>query len=364
MGRAAAGGLTWEGLPWGGLPWGGLPWGGLRTEPLSLAALARWPVQPPCDPCPVKTTWSNLCMQPSMWPMTPRPPRTLLASHFTQVLLKTALLFGVRLHVGSELVAVQAPTTPHSVGGRWKAWARSPKFAAAQEDDEDDEEEDDEEEEEEGEDTSSTSELALAGAPMAEPPRSNRSNGGKGRTKKLAISSMFANSDRAHADGSAAASSQRSKKKKSPKNGSSKRDKSTASAVAAGATQPAGVAAVAAPQVPAAAISKYSQPKLDASALDFKPTKIGDYSRTLLQGANNMLATSEVSKEFVLGPMAVAPSDVRLVQFDALALAEGEWSPTCKRLGVTKTVDRFATAIGLVVNLELDPECKVWLALA
>jgi hypothetical protein len=30
---------------------------------------------------------------------------------------------------------------------------------------------------------------------------------------------------------------------------------------------------------------------------------------------------------------------------------------------VTKTVDRFATAIGLVVNLELDPECKVWLAL-
>jgi len=59
----------------------------------------------------------------------------------------------------------------------------------------------------------------------------------------------------------------------------------------------------------------------------------------------------------------VVPSDVRLVQFDALALAEGEWSPTCKRLGVTKTVDRFATAIGLVVNLELDPECKVWLAL-
>ena len=258
---------------------------------------------------------------------------------------------------------MQAPTTPHSVGGRWKAWARSPKFAAAQEDDEDDDEEDDEEEEEEGEDTSSASELALAGAPIAEPPRSNRSNGGKGRTKKLAISSMFANSDRAHADGSAAASSQR-KKKKSPKNGSSKRDKSTASAVAAGATQPAGAAAVAAPPVPAAAISKTSQPKLDASALDFKPTKIGDYSRTLLQGANNMLATSEVSKEFVLGPMAVAPSDVRLVQFDALALAEGEWSPTCKRLGVTKTVDRFATAIGLVVNLELDPECKVWLALA
>ena len=44
------------------------------------------------------------------------------------------------------------------------------------------------------------------------------------------------------------------------------------------------------------------------------------------------------------------PRDVRRFAFDALALAEGEWSMTCKRLGVTKTIDRFATAIGLVTT--------------
>ena len=48
------------------------------------------------------------------------------------------------------------------------------------------------------------------------------------------------------------------------------------------------------------------------------------------------------------------PPSVRRVQFEALVLAEGERSPTCKSLGVTKTVDRFATAIGLVVNLQRE----------
>ena len=41
----------------------------------------------------------------------------------------------------------------------------------------------------------------------------------------------------------------------------------------------------------------------------------------------------------------------RLTRF----LAEGEWSPTCKRLGVTKSIDRFTTAIGLVINMVIDP---------
>mmetsp|Transcript_25558 Transcript_25558/g.64966 ORF Transcript_25558/g.64966 Transcript_25558/m.64966 type:complete len:456 (-) Transcript_25558:303-1670(-) len=71
-----------------------------------------------------------------------------------------------------------------------------------------------------------------------------------------------------------------------------------------------------------------------------------------------MMAVSEVSREFVLGPSNAAPAGVRCFRFDALALAEGEWSPTCKRLGVTKTVDRFATAIGLVINMRVDPDCK------
>ena len=32
-----------------------------------------------------------------------------------------------------------------------------------------------------------------------------------------------------------------------------------------------------------------------------------------------------------------------------------EWSQTCKRLGVTKSIDKFTQAIGLVINMELDP---------
>jgi hypothetical protein len=51
----------------------------------------------------------------------------------------------------------------------------------------------------------------------------------------------------------------------------------------------------------------------------------------------------------------MAPSDVRRYAFDALVIAEGEWSTTCNLLGVTKAVDKFATAIGLIVNVEVEP---------
>ena len=61
--------------------------------------------------------------------------------------------------------------------------------------------------------------------------------------------------------------------------------------------------------------------------------------------------TSQVSKEFVCAIDRQPPSNIRRVSFDAIAIAEGEWSATCKKLGVTKTVDRFATAIGLIVNM-------------
>ena len=39
----------------------------------------------------------------------------------------------------------------------------------------------------------------------------------------------------------------------------------------------------------------------------------------------------------------------------ALPQTLGEWSQTCKRLGVGKSIDRFTQAIGLVINMELDP---------
>ena len=48
------------------------------------------------------------------------------------------------------------------------------------------------------------------------------------------------------------------------------------------------------------------------------------------------------------------PHQVRRLHFDALVIAEGEWSTTCSLLGITKAVDKFATAIGLIVNMHLD----------
>ena len=41
-----------------------------------------------------------------------------------------------------------------------------------------------------------------------------------------------------------------------------------------------------------------------------------------------------------------------------MLLAEGEWSQTCKKLGFTKSVDKFSQAIGFVINMVLDPNEK------
>ena len=95
-------------------------------------------------------------------------------------------------------------------------------------------------------------------------------------------------------------------------------------------------------------------PKL-AAALGFKPMEKGaSYHRGASQGSCNSMATSEVSAGFVLPGSARPPRDVRRLPFDALVISEGEWSSTCNLLGVTKLVDRFATAIGLVANIERE----------
>ena len=89
--------------------------------------------------------------------------------------------------------------------------------------------------------------------------------------------------------------------------------------------------------------------------LDFKPNKMGDYTSGVGQGKCNMLQTSELDTSFALAGSEALPAGVAALPFDALLLAEGEWSPTCKRLGVTKSIDRFTTAIGLVINMVIDP---------
>ncbi|KOO23667.1 mical-like protein [Chrysochromulina tobinii] len=100
----------------------------------------------------------------------------------------------------------------------------------------------------------------------------------------------------------------------------------------------------------------YSTELTMGGALAFKPSKLADYATGIGQGKCNMLATSELDATFALGAEVVRPLDVDALPFDALLLAEGEWSNTCKQLGVAKSVDRFTQALGLVLNLLIDPK--------
>lgn len=76
--------------------------------------------------------------------------------------------------------------------------------------------------------------------------------------------------------------------------------------------------------------------------LDFKPSKAGDYHSATGMGKCNQLQTSEIDPTFAIRGSNPTPPGVETIDFDALLLAEGEWSPTCKRLGVSKSVDRFS----------------------
>ena len=89
--------------------------------------------------------------------------------------------------------------------------------------------------------------------------------------------------------------------------------------------------------------------------LDFKPNKQGEYSTGLGQGKCNLVQTSELDSNFAMTSDVEKPEAVTALPFDALLLAEGEWSATSKSLGISKAIDRFAQAIGLVINLEFDP---------
>ena len=91
------------------------------------------------------------------------------------------------------------------------------------------------------------------------------------------------------------------------------------------------------------------------SVLSFKPNKTSEYTTGAGQGKCNMLQTSELDPSFALAGSEAPPDEIEEIGFDALLLAEGEWSQTCKRLGVGKSIDRFTQAIGLVINMALDP---------
>jgi hypothetical protein len=329
------------------------------------------------------------------------------------VLFKSALLLGATVHAGTELVAVQAPSRSAALGGRcrWSAWARNPKFAQPEppEEEEDDDEDDeaaaggaDDEPDLDGVETERAdlaSEMAALQGTAAnakvllqkdkalsrsssfgrrfpkklslpsvfssttsrqdsthDSTRGDGKGGGKKRGKKLQVPGAFA-----AAEGAPSAAEPTGKGKKNPTSARSGKGGGSGGAPgkeAAPAASPKNKK-VAIPAAFAGGGGGTSRGggggEAVPDALAFKPSKLGDYSRGALQGGNNLLAKSEVSKDFVFGADREPPADVRKLSFDALALAEGEWSPTCKMLGVTKTVDRFATAIGLIVNMVFDP---------
>ena len=79
--------------------------------------------------------------------------------------------------------------------------------------------------------------------------------------------------------------------------------------------------------------------------LDFKPSKMGDYATGVGQGKCNLLQSTALDESFAVSARAPRPAGVQPLGFDAMLLAEGEWSDTCKRLGVTKSIDRFTQVI-------------------
>lgn len=76
--------------------------------------------------------------------------------------------------------------------------------------------------------------------------------------------------------------------------------------------------------------------------LDFKPSKESEYRKGAGQGACNLLQQSALDVSFTPSSGATPPTDATIIPCDAVLLAEGEWSETCKRAGFTKSVDKFS----------------------
>jgi len=81
--------------------------------------------------------------------------------------------------------------------------------------------------------------------------------------------------------------------------------------------------------------------------------KAEDYQKTY---KCNAVEHAAVSQEFLSGGASIPSDDETLVSFDSYIIAEGEWSNTTKKLAFDKTIDKFAQALGLVINMTYDKE--------
>ena len=74
----------------------------------------------------------------------------------------------------------------------------------------------------------------------------------------------------------------------------------------------------------------------------------GDFANTF---RCNAVLTPEVSPDFV----SAQKTDLEVPDVSAVVVAEGEHSTTARHVGFSKSLDRFKQALGLVVNLKMDP---------
>ena len=280
------------------------------------------------------------------------------------VLLKNALLLGVRLLYGTTLVGVQAPSTPKmfsrggGADGSWYCWAKggwssddfkAPVLTAA----------------------------ALAAADLAADAEDEAERMAIAAMPDVVSSAMIDLSEELNVIQKGSLRERMAALERQSSTGAASAAASPASASKPTRKKALGLAAMfekaaaeaeesAAPTTPqksaAAQGSAATTPKkapgspIDLGALDFKPSKMSDYERAANQGVCNYMQTSELDRSFALEAGAAAPAgeETSRYAFDALLLAEGEWSSTCKKLGVTKAIDRFSLAIGLVINMEHD----------
>lgn len=76
----------------------------------------------------------------------------------------------------------------------------------------------------------------------------------------------------------------------------------------------------------------------------------------------NMVTNPEIDQEFIgnnkLNKDDLLENDKKVVNFDALFIAEGEWSTTAEKLGFNKTIDKFKQAFGMVINAKYNQKNK------
>lgn len=106
----------------------------------------------------------------------------------------------------------------------------------------------------------------------------------------------------------------------------------------------------------AARVMLHAGKEMAQGALDFKKHKGSKYIKTYKCNAMEYTQVDESILQQGGGGENGDPEAAgeETLPFDSLIVAEGEWSSTTAALGFDKTVDKFALALGLVINISYD----------